>query len=215
MEKYGFVYIWYDRKHKRFYIGAHWGSEDDKYICSSSWMMQAYKRRPEDFGKRKILKRIYTNKQDLFMEEYKWLSMIKPEELKKKYYNLSVHSPYHWSSNIDEVKNTRKKISNTRKSREQCRESSIANLKIATKKNIGKKRPEHSQLMKEYYKQGKLIVPRGHSTGHRTEEQKRKISIGAHNRPKVCCIVCHKPKDSLIHEGIWTCHFYNHHRNCI
>ena len=23
-EKYGFVYIWHDRKHKRYYIGSHW-----------------------------------------------------------------------------------------------------------------------------------------------------------------------------------------------
>ena len=38
MEKYGFVYIWYDRKHKRYYIGCRWGTENDGYICSSSWM---------------------------------------------------------------------------------------------------------------------------------------------------------------------------------
>jgi hypothetical protein len=48
-EKYGFVYIWYDRKHKRYYIGCHWGHENDGYICSSSWMMKAYKRRPQDY----------------------------------------------------------------------------------------------------------------------------------------------------------------------
>ena len=35
MEKYGFVYIWFDRKHKRYYIGCHWGHEDDGYVCSS------------------------------------------------------------------------------------------------------------------------------------------------------------------------------------
>jgi hypothetical protein len=55
MEKYGFVYIWFDRKHKRFYIGCHWGKENDGYVCSSPWMKQAYKHRPQDF-KRKILK---------------------------------------------------------------------------------------------------------------------------------------------------------------
>ena len=35
--KYGFVYIWYDRKHHRYYIGCHWGTIDDGYICSSNW----------------------------------------------------------------------------------------------------------------------------------------------------------------------------------
>ena len=64
MEKHGFVYIWYDRKHKRYYIGSHWGTEDDGYICSSKWMMQAYKLRPKDFT-RKIISRIYSCKQDI------------------------------------------------------------------------------------------------------------------------------------------------------
>ena len=108
MEKYGFVYIWYDRKHKRYYIGCHWGSEDDGYICSSKWMKDSYKRRPQDFLKfngqlnRKILSRIYTNKQDLLEEEYKWLSMIKKEKLKIKYYNLHNHKFNHWT-NINEI----------------------------------------------------------------------------------------------------------------
>lgn len=29
-EKYGFVYIWFDKKHKRFYIGCRWGTENDR-----------------------------------------------------------------------------------------------------------------------------------------------------------------------------------------
>lgn len=32
MNKYGFIYLWYDRKHKRYYIGAHWGLKNDGYI---------------------------------------------------------------------------------------------------------------------------------------------------------------------------------------
>jgi hypothetical protein len=47
--KYGFVYLWFDRKHKRYYVGAHWGKEDDGYICSSNWMRDAYKKRSQDF----------------------------------------------------------------------------------------------------------------------------------------------------------------------
>lgn len=65
MEKYGFVYIWYDRKHKRYYIGAHWGHENDGYVCSSSWMKKAYKNRPEDF-KRKILKKHILSRHNMF-----------------------------------------------------------------------------------------------------------------------------------------------------
>lgn len=83
---YGFVYIWYDRKYKRYYIGSHKGNIDDGYICSSSWMKRAYKRRSYDF-KRKILK-IVESKSDLLEEEQKYLDLIKDEELGKKYYNL-------------------------------------------------------------------------------------------------------------------------------
>lgn len=95
--KYGFVYIWYDRKHKRYYIGAHWGNENDGYICSSPWMKRAYKLRPNDF-KRKILTKVYTNKKDMFDEEAKWQALIKDEELKTKYYNIRRHGDKHWST---------------------------------------------------------------------------------------------------------------------
>lgn len=87
MEKYGFIYLWYDRKHKRFYIGSHWGTENDGYICSSKWMRRSYRRRPEDF-KRKIISIIRTTKIDLLAEEERWLGMIPDEQLGKRYYNL-------------------------------------------------------------------------------------------------------------------------------
>jgi len=87
MEKYGFVYIWYDKKRKMYYIGSHWGTEDDGYICSSNRMRDAYRRRPKDF-RRRILKRVYTSRQDLLIEEDSLLKKIKPEEIKIKYYNI-------------------------------------------------------------------------------------------------------------------------------
>jgi hypothetical protein len=110
MENYGFVYLWYDKKHKRYYIGCRWGREDDGYICSSTWMKQGYRRRPTDF-KRRILNRIYTNRKDLLEEEYKWLSKIKKEELGKKYYNLYNHHFGHWSSDPKKVEDMKSKNS--------------------------------------------------------------------------------------------------------
>lgn len=113
MEKYGFVYIWYDRKHKRYYIGAHWGSESDGYICSSPWMRKAYSRRPEDF-KRRILERVYTDRKQTFIAEEKYLDLIKKEEFGKKYYNLR-NIKGHWSTSDEKVKTLREKISETAK----------------------------------------------------------------------------------------------------
>ena len=50
-EKYGFIYIWYDNFRKMYYIGRHWGTEDDGYICSSNRMRDAYRRRPNKIGR--------------------------------------------------------------------------------------------------------------------------------------------------------------------
>lgn len=83
----GFVYIWFDKKHKRFYIGSHWGYPTDKYICSSNWMIKAYKKRPEDF-RRRILETVCTIREELYDREYYWLSFIPDHELGKRYYNL-------------------------------------------------------------------------------------------------------------------------------
>ena len=96
-EKYGFVYMWYDSARSkqngpdkvfRYYIGYHWGDIDDGYICSSNWMRDAYRRRPQDFGNRRILKTNISTKEETIAEEHRWLQMIKKEELGEKYYNL-------------------------------------------------------------------------------------------------------------------------------
>ncbi len=118
--KYGFVYIWRDRKHNRYYIGAHWGTEDDGYICSSNWMKKAYKIRPTDF-KRRILSRIYSFKADTFIKEQEWLSLIKPEEIKIRYYNLHT-TVHHWSQYPENIKTIREKISYTQRGRKHTEE---------------------------------------------------------------------------------------------
>jgi hypothetical protein len=106
----GFVYIWYDRKHKRFYIGCHWGNENDSYICSSRWMRKSYRRRPDDF-KRRIIARVSSSRSDLFEEEHKWMSLISKKELGKKYYNLRQHKWGHWTSDEVTKDSIAKKIS--------------------------------------------------------------------------------------------------------
>lgn len=112
-DKYGFVYIWYDRKHKRYYVGCRWGREDDGYICSSFWMKRGYKLRPHDF-KRRILK---TNipRENLLQEEHRYLSMIKDEELGKRYYNIHNHHFGHWSTEHNKKITIGEKISAKKK----------------------------------------------------------------------------------------------------
>lgn len=97
MEKRGFIYVWMDKKHSRFYVGCHWGHEDDGYVCSSSWMLQAYKKRPRDF-KRRIVER-FDDRSKTNEIEHRWLQMIKPEELKgPRYYNFYNYRFGHWAN---------------------------------------------------------------------------------------------------------------------
>lgn len=107
-EKYGFIYIWFDRKHKRYYVGSHWGTEDDGYVCSSSWMKRAYLRRPQDFKRRiltnKVPREILRN-----VEKY-WLSMIKSHELRNRYYNLITNAEYLWQDDFTRRSSIREKI---------------------------------------------------------------------------------------------------------
>ena len=141
-EKYGFVYIWYDRKHKRFYVGCHWGTEGDGYICSSRWMRQSYRRRPEGF-KRRVIARVYTNRQDLLIEEGKWLSLINDSELGKRYYNLTNHTNGHWSANEGERLSVKEKASKARKEFLATPEGQ-ASLEAANAKKRGiPQSPEH------------------------------------------------------------------------
>ncbi len=114
MEKYGFVYLWYDVYRKMYYIGCRWGNINDGYVCSSDRMRKSYRRRPQDF-KRRILKKIYTNKVDLLEEEFKWLSLISDSELGKKYYNLRKHHYGHWTNDPDKSLSISEKISKSKK----------------------------------------------------------------------------------------------------
>lgn len=130
MEKSGFVYIWFDRKHKRYYIGCHWGTEDDGYVCSSAWMMQAYKLRPQDFKRRILVRNIDTRKK-MFLEEQRFFGMIKQEELRIRYYNLNIKSNSIWSTYDENVKTISEKISIKTKeamARPEVRQKYLANI---------------------------------------------------------------------------------------
>lgn len=99
-QKYGFVYIWRDRKRKMFYIGCHWGHVNDGYICSSNRMRDAYRRRPGDF-RRRILKTNIIDRKVLLDEEFLWLKMIDDTELNTRYYNAINKRFGHWSETQD------------------------------------------------------------------------------------------------------------------
>lgn len=150
-EKYGFVYIWYDRKHKRYYIGCHWGNVNDGYICSSRWMKQAYLIRPKDF-KRRILKTNISTRKDTYLEEQKFLNMIKEKELKIKYYNLNIKNNNIWHKYDDHIKTVSEKISIKTKeamAKPEVRERYLESIKKKNKVPNEETLKKRSNSMKE------------------------------------------------------------------
>lgn len=183
-EKTGFIYIWYDRKRKMYYIGCHLGSEDDGYICSSRRMRDVYRRRPQDF-KRRVLKRNVLRK-DLLTEEHKWLQLISDEELGKKYYNVSNHHFGHWITTKDKSGKNHPMFG--RKQTQEAREKMSKN-RVWTeeqKQHLREKallqfsNPENRKKAGEKNK-GKIpwIKGKNHS-----DEAKQKMSIAAKNHSK-------------------------------
>lgn len=171
----GFIYLWLDRKHRRFYIGSHWGPVDDGYICSSRWMRKAYRRRPSDF-KRRIVKVITTHRKDLLIEEHRWLKMIKRSELKVRYYNLKITGDNLWHASPDNLLTVAEKISKALKGRQPAHghsKSVRAAMSKGRKATYAKRRKEFGSSLNERTKQA---LDR---TGTReTAEHKSRIGIG-------------------------------------
>lgn len=49
-----FLYCWTDNKSNMLYIGAHKGSPNDGYVCSSKLMLEQYNIRSKDFSRQII-----------------------------------------------------------------------------------------------------------------------------------------------------------------
>ncbi|NDB60691.1 hypothetical protein EB001_19935 [bacterium] len=113
MEKYGFIYVWYDKKNKKFYVGRHWGTDSDGYICSSKSMREAHRRRPEDFKRRIVSKT--DNKNDLIIEEQRWLNMINPNEVGNRYYNKTLKATTPSTTGFKHSNESKRKISESNK----------------------------------------------------------------------------------------------------
>lgn len=175
MEKYGFIYIWRDKKHKRLYVGCHWGTEDDGYICSSNNMLKAYKRRPHDF-RRKVVQRVRTNRNDLHEAEHRWLQQIKDEELNSKFYNKSKHRFGHWSAREDKdeiqrlIKETKSK--KTPEERERLRQVQIEIKANRTAEDVSRAKEKQSKAKRKF-----LQSERGKAW---REEHSKKVSRWVH-----------------------------------
>ncbi len=185
MEKYGFVYIWYDKKHKRYYVGCHWGTIDDGYICSSRWMRKSYNRRQYDF-KRRIIKSNLSREQ-MYIEEQRYLDMMKPEEKKIRYYNIQTNNGNLWHKYPDSVKTIGQKISHSKKGKSNgpCSPEKAAKISSAKKAKNRKFTEEHKEKLRQA-KLGKKLSPEHREkvikTLGKTEEWRESVSAASKKR---------------------------------
>lgn len=207
MQKTGFIYLWFDKKHKRFYLGSHWGTEDDGYICSSRWMRKAYRRRPQDF-KRRIIQCDISRK-ELIDQEHKWLALIKNEELGKKYYNLIRERTGSWAHDEVSRLTVSQKISKSLKGKpktEEHKQKIILNHRGTSGKKFSEetkrrmseahKGVTHSEESKEKIRQKKLGIPRSKECIEKmsnslrgrklSDEHKKKVSASLIGNKRAC-----------------------------
>ena len=188
MEKSGFIYLWYDKKRKMFYIGSHWGTEDDGYICSSDRMREAYRRRPDDFKRRIIQKNI---KRDVLLdEEHKWLQLISENDLGKRYYNLRQHKWGHWTTDINTNLNVREKIKQKLSDPEVKKKIGVPHkgkiMSEETKEKIRKARAKQvftTETREKMSQSSKGILNPFYGKKH-TDETRKRMSQSAFNRKK-------------------------------
>jgi len=180
LQKFGFIYLWFDKRYNRFYIGRHWGTENDGYICSSTAMRDAHRRRPDDF-KRRILKRIYTNNEDLVIEEQRWLDMIDPIECGNKYYNKTLKSNTpstrgykHTEETIEKIKigNQGKTISDETK--DKIRLANKIQFEDLNQREI-RKQKSNNLWADDKYRQRQIDAHTGKVNGPHSDETKDKI----------------------------------------
>lgn len=119
-EKYGFIYVWRDKKYNKYYIGRHWGFIEDGYVCSSVNMRNNQRNRPSDF-KRRIISKV-SSKEELVIEEQRWLNMIKPNECLTKYYNRSLKASTPSHLGFKHSKKTKLKMSKSAKGKKKSAE---------------------------------------------------------------------------------------------
>lgn len=145
-------------------------------------MREAHSRRPEDF-RRRIIKRVFTSKEDLVIEEQRWLDMINPKECGARYYNKTLRSTMPSTRGYHHDKETMQKISDSNRgrkrsdeSRQRTREATIRQFSVADN------RKKQSDIMKSLWLDEKYRINQTRKivqslTGRKlSEETKRKIA---------------------------------------
>ena len=138
-----FVYCWTDKVTNKLYVGSHKGLTNDGYICSSKYMMEEYKNRPNDFSRQIIAEGIYV---DMRKFEYMILKSANAA-LDEQFYNK-----HNGGDKFNTTKESHKKTIQT-KMTNGYKPSEETKRKIK-EGNLGKKHSEKSKIKMSLIKTG-------------------------------------------------------------
>lgn len=157
MQYFGFVYLWYDTKNKKYIIGSHHGKLEDSYRTTTGgrYVKNIFKARPETM-KRRILE--YNTSIDDYKEtqrlEQRWLN-LRPNIIENdRYYNMKNFATGGVDKNIKRTKpnNWRLKMSEIQKqkAREGTHNFSSVNAKANAVRRL--KSGDHHFLRSDFNK---------------------------------------------------------------
>lgn len=176
-----FVYCWTDKKNNKLYVGSHKGSIDDGYVCSGKYMLEEYKKRPEDFTRQiiaegkfedirkleaKILKSVGAAKNDQFYNRHNndglyfdvWKKGEMTEEHRKKLSAAKMGKKI-TKEHSDKLKAGRKNKKNTKEHNAILLESRLGSKhKEESKKKMSESRKKNKNIKELASNAGKASV---------------------------------------------------------
>lgn len=181
-----FLYCWTDNKTNKIYVGAHKGTQDDGYICSSKIMLEQYKQRPDDFSRQVIAEGLC---KDIFKLE-KRILVSENVKCNEAYYNMNNGGGY-WDFKLKaQTEEHKQKIRESKLGIKlpESHKNSIRNamnrpdVKAKQKESHAGQTPWNKGLSNPYSRETvRLLSSRGinnkNALGHKqSDEHKRKIS---------------------------------------
>lgn len=164
--KFGFVYLWYDTKHKKFYLGSHLGLPSDGYTGSNRRFKSAIKSRPDSFRRRILESHEKITSKELLVREQYWLDMVSSIDLGVRYYNeKKVAAGGDIVSNLSEEKKKQHSIKSSLASKKYWNNITSEEYEKRRKTAFGGNKFDRSYMKerqnKLLAKQAKIIFPSG------------------------------------------------------
>lgn len=183
-----FVYRWTDTITGMMYIGAHKGTLDDGYVCSSKYMLKEYSMRPNTFQRQIIAE--FEDYNDCRKFEIELLKLVDAKS-NPQYYNRSNGTHYSCyrlgPRSKDAIEKGRQKLLGHKKTKDWVRKinNNPEKIKKTAEKHRGMKRTLESRMKMSKAKKDNFVPWNKGKSNIYSEATKKKI--GDMNRNKKWC----------------------------